>query len=314
MFFHGTKLRYFEVMAGASLAVDVTNAAACSDVEDVNNKVGSDEEGYSVTTGVPSISMLPQHGPKPVESQCLHQTNLKTMKYFHYFLTTTSLSLPQDSTTTQYWQTETVGLVLQRRWLMCDFLALSACQLALSTEDIESGQKHSGNLEKYVSAFHFWMRAKEQVDDAGVRVKALLCLTTWAMRNRESSEFSLNPLKVASHSIYALMVAIKEIHMQAGTPLPDAHTGSFRPQHSASLTRLQTLPSRMAEAFGRPDPKDIPEVLAAVSACSALWIPSDTEAASEVWKCMALWTAKVSGPFSDIVARQNPAAMVVIAH
>jgi hypothetical protein len=48
-------------MAGASLAADVTDRIALSDVEDVNENVGSDEEGYSVTTRVRSMSVLPQH-------------------------------------------------------------------------------------------------------------------------------------------------------------------------------------------------------------------------------------------------------------
>jgi hypothetical protein len=323
-FFLGTKLRYFEVRAGDSLAADVTGSPALANIDDKTIYAGVNEEKRSGTTGDGSISSLPSPGSRPSPERISIDAYLEELTYFSHFVATTSLSLPHYTTLSHNWQTDFLGLAMQQRWLMCGLLALSACQLAVSTEGIEVRHKHDAKFEGYVSAFHVGMEVEKDVNHAGVRVKPLLCLAKWVMRNQEAPVAPLNSPRDGSYSIHALMMTIREVQLSAGTPVSAARTDSPRLQHSALLNRLHKLPSLMAKAFGRPDPKDIPDVLAIVSAVSMLIecceersatsMPSVVETVSTPWITMILWAYQVPRHFCDMVARHSPAALVVVAH
>ena len=85
---------------------------------------------------------------------------------------------------------------------------------------------------------------------------------------------------------------------------------------SALLNRLRTLPSRMAETFGKPESAQ--DVLATLSAIAALVECCDTSFASDevgaAWRGMATWLIKVPDHFNHMVSCHNPAALVVLAH
>ena len=89
--------------------------------------------------------------------------------------------------------------------------------------------------------------------------------------------------------------------------------------------RLRDLPHLMAVAFGKPD--NIKDVLAAVLAIGSLVICFDAsfehtglvgdgrgtkEALS--WHNMARWTLETTEHFNDMIARETPGALVVVAH
>ncbi|KAK9238613.1 hypothetical protein V1525DRAFT_100195 [Lipomyces kononenkoae] len=85
---------------------------------------------------------------------------------------------------------------------------------------------------------------------------------------------------------------------------------------SAIFNLLSTLPSRMAETFGRPD--SVGDVLASLSAIAALVECCDVSFASDemgaAWRGMATWLTKVPDHFNRLVSRHDPAALVVITH
>lgn len=85
---------------------------------------------------------------------------------------------------------------------------------------------------------------------------------------------------------------------------------------STLLNHLGTLPSRMAEALGKPE--NTQDVLATLSAIAALVECCVTSFASDeagtAWRAMATWLIKVPGHFNHMVSRHSRAALVVLAH
>jgi len=85
---------------------------------------------------------------------------------------------------------------------------------------------------------------------------------------------------------------------------------------SALFKRLDALPSRIAETFGKPE--SVRDVFATLSAIAALVECCDTSFGSDevgqAWRAMATWLIKVSDHFNQMVWRHSPAALVVLAH
>ncbi|KAK5947563.1 hypothetical protein PMZ80_001716 [Knufia obscura] len=108
-----------------------------------------------------------------------------------------------------------------------------------------------------------------------------------------------------------------------GSSDPDARSfGPWSPSinsdntPTALLKRLDALPSRMAEAFGKPE--SIQDVFAALSAIAALVECCETSFASDeagvAFWAMATWLNRISERFNQMVAAHCPAALVVVAH
>ena len=82
------------------------------------------------------------------------------------------------------------------------------------------------------------------------------------------------------------------------------------------LERVRTLPYRMAEALEKPDSmEDFTATLAAINAldecCSLCHASNDARA---VWTGMESWLRRLPDHFKDMVSRQIPAALIVVAH
>ncbi|KAJ6125566.1 hypothetical protein N7471_012883 [Penicillium samsonianum] len=76
------------------------------------------------------------------------------------------------------------------------------------------------------------------------------------------------------------------------------------------LNRLQMLPYRMAEMFGKPDnERDAPAILLGIG--SLLRCSNDLPGA---WQSISVWLSKTTDHFNHMVSLQNPAALIVLAH
>ena len=77
-----------------------------------------------------------------------------------------------------------------------------------------------------------------------------------------------------------------------------------------------TLPSRMMEAFGRPDSRH--DFLASLSAIEALFecceISYRSEDSSIAWWGMSEWLIPIPDQFDQLIIRKDPAALVVLTH
>jgi hypothetical protein len=87
-------------------------------------------------------------------------------------------------------------------------------------------------------------------------------------------------------------------------------------QPSAMLDHLRSLPSRMAEVFGKPE--RVQDVLAAISAIAVLAECFEASFASDTvetaWRCMARWSVRVPDHFYYMVSQNSPLSLVVIAY
>jgi hypothetical protein len=89
--------------------------------------------------------------PSPPLSRGLPFTlDLETIKYFHHFTTTTSLTLPDNTqnhhSPAKHWQVDVVAQALEVHWLMCGLLAISASHLAALSDHDEMSKL--GHLER----------------------------------------------------------------------------------------------------------------------------------------------------------------------
>ena len=107
----------------------------------------------------------------------------------------------------------------------------------------------------------------------------------------------------ASHGVKSLGVKPQATSSNDNTP-------------SVLLDLLRALPFRMAEVFGRPESvKDIFATLSAISTvaecCAISFACNETEVA---WQGVVMWLANVHDHFNQMVGRDDPAALVVLAH
>jgi len=83
---------------------------------------------------------------------------------------------------------------------------------------------------------------------------------------------------------------------------------------SAILHRLNALPTLMAEVLGRPE--DLRDVVVALSAITTLidsCVAGFEAEEATIW-AMATWLSKVAVEFHEMTAKNDPAALVILAH
>jgi Orsellinic acid/F9775 biosynthesis cluster protein D len=355
-FFRGTKLRYFEVTplswAGATGVAPLTTTKDDYDnYENENEKYDEEKLGEQMhDAGMPLLPPRVRTAPKTPPKCSLVDLNLETLTYFHHFTTTTSLTLPSAESpqlATHYWQTDVVVQALGRRWLMCGLLAISACHLAVLANDATIERVHREQSAQFFLEFsNGWeeaanrdlsMEVEEEVKKAGGQMVCILRCAQWA-----SAEYMLDqgiiPEPAAPSQLQSIMTTIRgfgiwsddndgqeQTFAQASRILNTRSTsnaGSFGafPSYdntlSTLLNHLGTLPSRMAEALGKPE--NTQDVLATLSAIAALVECCVTSFASDeagrAWRAMATWLIKVPGHFNHMVSHHSRAALVVLAH
>jgi len=332
-FFRGTKLRYFEVSMPES-----TNgkSVAAIDGELAPHQHGLDL-GPTPAPAAPKSTLRPGH---PCD------LDMEALRYFHHFITTTSLTLPVERRErTDYWRVDVVAQALRRRWLMCGLLAISASHLAVVSDDksIEIKQLHAEKSAQFLQEFLMgWgeVRADPDVLDieeakAGAQMACIQRCCHWtselpALNQGKVSElvpFQLRSFTAAIQGSvdpnYALRSAVEsdDIHEEASHragPNIERNLDSGLPGNvpPAILERLRTLPYRMAEALEKPDSAlDFIATVAALDTlidCFALSYASENMEA--VWEGMELWLSRISDHFRRMVWGRSPAALVVLAH
>lgn len=314
---------------------------------------GNDEHTNDVDTAAPlPPSQRKPPTPKTTPHSSSIEVNLEALTYFHHFTSTTSLTLPSTERPTHYWHTDVVLQALQLRWLMCGLLAISAYHLAVLADDTTMERAHRERAAQFFTDFSIgfeemkkremdWMydEDEEKVRKAGDQIASILQCANWAFGILPGVE-DTGRLTVPSQ-LQLIMTAIQGLILPNAVSRPSsaqsdcdndqgdtfaraarilkseiASAPSADNTTSALLNRLRELPSRMTEAFGRPD--NIRDVLATLSAIAALVESYDTSLvsndASGVWGCMAMWLTTISDHFKSMLTAYDPAALVVLAH
>ncbi|PLB44473.1 hypothetical protein P170DRAFT_392749 [Aspergillus steynii IBT 23096] len=293
-FFRGTKLRYFEVNGQVTGDPDPTIH--------ISDKSEPDQ----------SIVMPPRSPPLSFPLDF----DLDTLTYFHHFVTATSLMLPRPKgrgSVQGYWQTDFVRRALQDQWLMCGLLALSASHMASEIEDAAIARVHRDRSVHFFAAFSAeWDATSETADLPGEIGSAarqiigvLRCVHWgWSESIRDASNVSETTDLPQLQSILTTVRGFADSDL---TLCVDKSPG-------ITADCLQTLPSRMADFFGKPD--DVRDVLATLSAIAALVDCCDMVLAStaSAWDATTDWLNKVPDHFNDLVLRGDSAALVVVAH
>ena len=141
-FFRGTKVRYFEVASPTALLANTDDDGDDDDGKD-DHEACEEKSHSAIIVMPPPPPRVPAprtaHGPSPADF------NLETLTYFYHFSTITSLTLPgaeEPQSAKQYWQTHIVLQALQRPWLMCGLLAISAHHLVSLADDTTTKRIH----------------------------------------------------------------------------------------------------------------------------------------------------------------------------
>lgn len=281
------------------------------------------------------------------------ELDLEALTYFHHFITTTSLTLPSARNTQsakQYWQMHVVSQALRHPWLMYSLLAISACHLAAFADDTITKETHREREAQFFSKFSAgsWrmtqhdlifetVKVEEEVKEISDLVRCLLCCAQMALDGpvlatdpcqvqliMSSIQGCIVPLRssgMPSHgdeqqqdiSVRARRVMQAEVSSEVGdtcTTSPSANTSIVQ------FDRLQSLPFRIAEIFGRPESsRDVFATMSAISSmidCFDISIAYDEMDAA--LQAAATWLANVSDPFNQMVLSLHPIALVVVFH
>ncbi|KAJ5201240.1 hypothetical protein N7449_006043 [Penicillium cf. viridicatum] len=328
-FFRGTKLRYFEV----SMA-----RAAESQGSDEGGGHDRNDSGVNEVLSVVQPMSLSEFSPV---------VDLETLTYFHHFIITTCLTLPQveDSLpASQYWGTYIVSLGLQQRWLMCGLLAISAYHSAMLEDETTVEQKHCERAtmlrSEFFAGFNEMMNNSsntvstetfKQMRKAAIQVRGIMSCARWTLtRFTANQENVLGPATSMSW-LQSLLCDVRdfassqlgnslEIEQSTGDDLQTS-LGANRPRGATAaptllLSRLQVLPYRMAEIFGKPDDEqDAPAILLGIAAlvqfCSSVY---ESNVLSGGWQGISAWLNKTTDHFNNMVSLESPAALIVLAH
>lgn len=354
-FFRGTKLRYFEVASPTAPLVNTNDDDDDYDGEDDHE--GREEEGHNaITVMLPPPRRVPAppgtaHGSSPADF------NLETLTYFHHFSTITSLTLPgaaDPQSAKHYWHTHVVLQALQRRWLMCGLLAISAYHLVALTSDTMTKRTHRERGAQFSSEFSARLgqttgcdldlgaaEIEEEEKQTGERIKCLLHCAQWALAEPASDQELVAPCQLLSivSTVRGCVVSDstlghsgirndghgrqEELSVQGFLHTRSSSHGG-NPQTNSSnhktpsvlLNLLCALPFRIAEGLGRPESAQ--DVFATLSAISTVIDCCDISFACDdagaAWQGVATWLANVPDHFNQMVRRHDPPALVVLAY
>ncbi|KAF2732263.1 hypothetical protein EJ04DRAFT_497248 [Polyplosphaeria fusca] len=327
-FFRGTKIRYFEVTNPVSLSESGT--APFNKNRWKATRPNQDSDNKESSTNADCMASATFHDDSGAS---LSRIDLDTLAYFHHFTTITGPTLPIPRHLERYWQQHVISKALQQRQLMCGLLSISALHLAFLSGDPATARKHCDQARQYSSDF-FKTRDEmsddsdedEKAKNAAKQVDCILQCAFWTL--------PVHPLEQASFELVDIVANIRGLVLQNGESDGEEKTpacttdpiscgdfsipGTFGAFSSISAfrARLQELPSRMTEAFGRPDNvRDVITVLESISAldksCESVRVFDD---AGQVCQATAMWLTSVPLAFTDLVAQYNPPALVVLTY
>ncbi|KAJ5173763.1 uncharacterized protein N7500_001694 [Penicillium coprophilum] len=329
-FFRGTKLKYFEVSvesrAPGSQSLD--EGAGCNRMEPAVHDVPSQAQSMSLS------------GSSPV-------VDLETLTYFHHFTTTTCLTLPKidDSLpASKYWGTYIVSLALQQHWLMCGLLAVSAYHSATLDGEKTAQEKHYGRATNLRSEFgvgfkkimsntlnNFPTETFQKTRTVAIQVRSIMSCARWLPTGLAANQEVVLDSTTGLSQLQYLLCDIRdfasselgkslEIEQSMGDdPQTSFGTNSLQVTVTALavlLNRLQMLPYRMAEIFGKPDhEQDAPAILLSIGAlircCSSICNCNDLPRA---WQSISTWLNKTTNHFNHMISLHHTAALIVLAH
>jgi hypothetical protein len=322
-FFRGTKIQYFEVTPSQS--GDTANTPSTLDSND-GVAVHEDQQGRACHKKKPGKEpqdrlSLPSCAPMPFDTTSERSAinfDLESLRYFHHYTTITSLtllSIDHVQSAAQYWQTEVVLLALQRRWLMCGLLAISAVHTAALAPEVDLERVHRERAAQFYSEFIAEPEHSFETDDEAVKAGKEMRRVLSCTQDLIVTNFVLHSSSLAVHNAYSRENAFSytSILLHATTsPIVSLSSGTT---HSTLLRRLASLPARMTEAFERPeDTGDVLDILAAIATlieCYSASFASDD--ADVAWREMTGWWSKIPSRFHHILS-YHPAALVVLAH
>ncbi|KAJ5433176.1 uncharacterized protein N7458_012332 [Penicillium daleae] len=327
-FFRGTKLKYFEVAATSSYPEPRIS----------DDKSGHGRGGLKLNAATSPAHLTPNPTPCPA-------VDLETLTYFHHFITTASLSLPgaEDSLSPpQYWEKEVIPLALQRQWLMCGLLAISAYYSATLEDRATARTLHCKRATKFYSDFCVGFKPTNdemnrmttetywKVKRAGIHIKSVVTCAQWTFNgftiNQETTPVpatfpQLDSFLQDMRSFVSPESAMSSCTYQSRDEIPQRALDKNGPLENDNartmlLNHIHTLPYRMAEIFGKPDhEEDAPAILLAIKALSECCTSSfESDALSRAWQCMAGWLTRTTDHFNRMVSLQNSAALVVLAY
>lgn len=316
-FFRGTKVKYFEVLKTSLLAGE-----------------GSPQQQQSSD----SVT-IPRLHAKPAISNTSPglDLDLEKMRYFHHFVTTTSLTLPAGTQNpVTYWQTDVVSHALNLRWLMFGVLSISASHLAVLSEVADVKRIHLERSIQFCQAFLAgWNEMKNACLDEteasdvirmGTRMISIQQLYIWRTDSSALESICIqsfvttlrgctNPdvIVVSKIDDDTLMDTARQSTTHLASPNASIRTDIAR---GTLLEHFSNLPYHMARKLGRPNvPADFMAVMSAIGAlidcCHQAYDANDVETA---WMGMEEWLKKVPGRFTELlVTEKSPAALIVFA-
>lgn len=329
-FFRGTKIRYFEV-AGPATSVALVQPSSVEVVK-------TDEVGKP-----------PHIADVAVTTTTMPVVDLQHLGYLHHFLQDTSLALPAvDPENPLYWHHEFVAQALQQEWLMAGLLAVAASHKATIPHATSTATAHH---ERSLSLFKEYQeglqahlirqkttRAWSTDSPEAVTTPPLTMLRGKPTPRQEVLDLLTSTISCAhvlfshrtqSETLEALIVPIRSLGptddigednaIRRAAELMETDDSHRDALLSCLLERMSSLPSRMTESLGRPQgSEDLQGVMIALSAIARL-IDScvagfETEFEEVNFCAMATWLSQASDEFHELIAHNNPAALIVLAH
>ncbi|EEA27639.1 hypothetical protein TMatcc_004063 [Talaromyces marneffei ATCC 18224] len=317
-FFRGTKIRYFEVLKTSLLVSNGRNSQQQQSLDSVT---------------------IPRLYAQPVESSSTPglDLDLEKLRYFHHFITTTSLTLPTGNpNATKFWQTDVISHALNLRWMMFGLLSITASHLAVISEDRDVKRIHLERSVQFCQAFLAgWNEMKNvclgepdasNVIAIGARMACIQRLCTWMSDSSTLELISIQSfvttLRGCANQDFILVSTIgddtlRDIARQSITHLASPNA-SIRTDIAKCvlLEHFSNLPYHMAGKLGRPNGSiDFMAVMSAIGAlidcCHQVYEANDVETA---WVGMEEWLKKVSGRFTELlVTEKSPAALILFA-
>lgn len=322
-FFRGTKLRYFQVAADSN-----TNGRERFSVDEARQSPAADRGDDGGNT-----QPQPTHSP-------LH-LDMEALLYFHHFSTVTSHTLPirRDRGKT-YWQNEVVSSSLQLRWLMCAALAVAGVHISSLASDEQVRRIYCEKAAQLHTEFlSAWPSQPGAVDnstiEAGAQLECIwrLCQITWFSLPNSGRDLERLDWKTLSRAIRGCLDPSIAIFATSNSQSVSAHYTPPGAQSTPAeamaatvpnnappsvLKSLRELPFRMAIALSKPDSQaDLMSVVSAIDVLTNCYIISyadDNDGGKAAWLGMETWLREVPEHFNGMLARQAPAALIVLAH
>jgi hypothetical protein len=329
-FFRGTKLRYFEV--------ESPSAVASQSLVTGDDRLAPQDGRNHLVTSVPHAQMITIAPSSP------WNLDLETLRYFHHFTTTTSLTLPSENNQpAKYWQVDVVAQALQLRWLMCGLLAISASHLDALADDDTTKKFHRERSARFLQDFSAgWGGLKRDSDVAeveeaktGAQMACIHHCCYWATESPllhqemilDPSTFQLQSFTATVQGCFNSNFALCSAFSNDGIPEEafvrtridlrrSSDVGVTSKAPPALVNRIRTLTYRMVDIVAKPDSvQDFCATLSAIDAlvecCTLSYMTDDLES---VWLGMESWLWRCSDHFNQMVLHRNAAALIVLAH